>query len=68
MYDIHETFRENSYIQYSRNIIWEYFREVHKELFPNIPGMHHGNVQRIFHEHIFTQWAEWPYQIIKKIP
>ena len=42
--------------QYSRNIIWEYSPEFHKELFPNILGIYPGNVPRIFHEHIFAGW------------
>ena len=35
----------------------EYSLEFHTELFPNILGISHGNVPRIFHEHIFTRWV-----------
>ena len=31
----------------------EYSPEFHRECFPNIPGIHHGNVPRIFQENIF---------------
>ena len=30
---------------------------VNLKLFPNILGIYHGNVPRIFHEHIFTRWV-----------
>ena len=36
-------------------LFWEYSPEFHRELFPNIPGIYHGNVPRIFHEHIFAR-------------
>ena len=49
---------EYSYIQYSRSIIWEYSPEFHSELFPNILGLYHGNVPRIFHEHIVARWVD----------
>ena len=26
--------------------------------FGNIPGIYHGNVSRIFHEHIFVRWVK----------
>ena len=59
--DIHGTLlREYSYIQYSLNIIWEYSPEFHSELFPNIPGIYHWNVPRIFHEYIFARWVVLP--------
>ena len=38
-------------------LFWEYSTEFHRELFPNIPGIYHGNVPRIFHEHIFVRWV-----------
>ena len=42
-----------SYIQDSGNIIWEYSPEFHGGPFPNIPRIYHGNIPRIFREHIF---------------
>ena len=33
----------------------EYSPEFHLELFRNILGISHGNVSRIFHEHIFVR-------------
>ena len=50
---------EYSYIQYSRNIIWGYSPEFYRELFPNIPGIYHGNVPRIFHENIFARYVDF---------
>ena len=38
-------------------LFWEYSPEFHREPFPNIPGMYHGNIRRIFHKHIFAQWV-----------
>ena len=38
-------------------LFWEYFSEFHRELFPNITGIYHGNVPQIFHEHIFAWWV-----------
>ena len=38
-------------------LFWEYSPEFHKELFPNIPGIYNGNVQRIFHKHRFVRWV-----------
>ena len=59
IFNIPGTFpREYSYIQYSRNIpfLKEYCPEFCREPFPNIPGIYHGNVPRIFREHIFARW------------
>ena len=56
-FNIPATFpREYSYIQYSRNIPQGIFPGIHRERFPNIPGIYHGNVPRIFHKHIFALW------------
>ena len=33
-----------------------YSPELHRELSPNIPEIYHGNVPRIFHEHLFAWW------------
>ena len=55
--DIHRTFKEYSYIQYSWNIIWEYSPKFNRKLFLNIPGIYHLNVSRIFHKHIFARWV-----------
>ena len=41
-------------------LFWEYSPEFHRELFPNIPGIYHGYVPRIFHEHIFARWVVFP--------
>ena len=42
----------------------EYSPEFHRELFPDIPGIYHGYVPRIFHEHIFArQGVTLPKQI-----
>ena len=49
-----------SYIQYSRNIIWEYSPEFQRELFQNILGIHHWNVPRIFHEQ-YSRNIIWEY-------
>ena len=38
---------------------WEYSPEFHIELFPNIPGIYHGNVPQIFQEHIFVRWVNY---------
>ena len=40
-----------------RTLFWEYSPEFHRELFPNTPGIYHGNVPRKFHEHIFARWV-----------
>ena len=61
--DIHGTIRGYSYIQYSQKIFSEYSPEFHWEYFPNILGISHGNVPRIFHEHIFARWV----QLLSKI-
>ena len=37
-------------------LLWGYPPEFQGELFLNIPGIYHGNVPRIFHEHIFARW------------
>ena len=47
---------QGMFIQYSQNIIWEYSAEFHRELFPNILGIYHGNVPQIFPKHIFARW------------
>ena len=47
-------------IQYSRNIIWEYSSEFHRELFPNILEIYHRNVPRIFHEK-YSRNIIWEY-------
>ena len=53
-------------MEHSRNIpmfnvlgklFWEYFPDFHMELSPNTPGIYHGNVPRIFHEHLSAQWV-----------
>ena len=36
------------------SLFWEYSPEFYRELFPNIPGIYHGIVPRIFHKHIFS--------------
>ena len=41
------------YIQYSRNIIWDYSPEFLREFFSNIPRI---DVPGIFHEYIFARW------------
>ena len=41
-------------------LFWEYSPEFHWELFPNIQGIYHGNITRIFHEHIFARWVVFP--------
>ena len=38
-------------------LFWEYSPEFHREFFPNIPGIYHGNVLQIFHEHTFARWV-----------
>ena len=44
----------------------EYSPEFHSERFRNIPGIYHGNVPRIFHEHIFARWDTfYGYQSVK---
>ena len=35
----------------------EYSLEFHREPSWNIPGIYHGNVLRIFHEHKFARWV-----------
>ena len=60
MYDIRGTIREYSYIQCSRNIIWKYSLEFHREHFPNILGINHGNVPRIFHKQ-YSRNIIWEY-------
>ena len=35
-------------------LFWEFSPEFHRELFPNIPGIYHGNVPRIVLEHILA--------------
>ena len=53
-FSIPRTFpREYSYIQYSWNMPQGIFPGISRERFPNIPGIYHGNVPRIFQEHIF---------------
>ena len=44
-------------IQYSQDIISQYSSEFHRELFRIILGISHGNVQWIFHKHIFAWWV-----------
>ena len=39
------------------NITWEYSPIFHRERFLNIPGIYHGNVPQIFHQHIFARWG-----------
>ena len=58
--DIYRTIREYSYIQYFQNIIWEYSPEFHRELFPNILRIYHGNVPRILHEQ-YSRNIIWEY-------
>ena len=37
-------------------LFWEYSPPFHRELFPNITGIYHGNITRKFHAHIFARW------------
>ena len=34
----------------------EYSLECHRERFPNIQGIYHGNVPQLFHKYIFARW------------
>ena len=38
-----------------RTLLWEYSPKFYSEFFQNIPGIYHGNVPRIFREHIFAR-------------
>ena len=56
-------------MEHLANIIWEYSPEFHREPFPNIPEIYHGNVSRISHEHIFSRnhSADFDYKDFMKI-
>ena len=40
--------------------LWEYYLEFHRDLFPNILGIYHGNVARIFREQ-YSRNINWKY-------
>ena len=56
---MHVAFAGYSYIPIGISLysifIWEYPPDFHSKLLRNIPGIYHGNVPLIFHEHIFAR-------------